>query len=147
MILEASAQAAGSWPQHYDSLTLFSPAAHSPLPRLPFGGNPDRYPHRDEVVACLLRYAEQWDADTRTGQRASSAHTDGGAPRSSLLTGESSGRERRHGHRRLRPAEPTSPPGFDTFAGAVLHVSEYRTPEPYSGQRVVVVGAGNPPYR
>ncbi|MDX2937105.1 hypothetical protein [Streptomyces ipomoeae] len=36
VILEASEQAAGSWPRHYDSLTLFSPARYSSLPGMPF---------------------------------------------------------------------------------------------------------------
>ncbi|WP_308296056.1 FAD-dependent oxidoreductase [Streptomyces yangpuensis] len=53
LVLEASHQAAGSWPHYYDSLTLFSPARFSALPGVPFGGDPDRYPRRDEVVAYL----------------------------------------------------------------------------------------------
>jgi len=54
VVLEASGQPAGSWPRCYDGLTLFSPARYSSLPGLPFGGgDPDRYPHRDEVVTYL----------------------------------------------------------------------------------------------
>ena len=34
-------------------------------------------------------------------------------------------------------------PGQETFGGNLLHVSEYRDPEQFAGQRVVVVGAGN----
>jgi putative flavoprotein involved in K+ transport len=30
-----------------------------------------------------------------------------------------------------------------SFTGTVLHSSEYRTPEPFAGQRVIVVGGGN----
>ena len=41
-----------------------------------------------------------------------------------------------------RPYRPALP-GLDTFTGTVLHSSEYRRPEPFTGQRVVVVGAGN----
>jgi putative flavoprotein involved in K+ transport len=33
--------------------------------------------------------------------------------------------------------------GQDTFTGRVLHVASYHRPEPYVGQRVVVVGAGD----
>src|SRR5690606_25907964 len=58
VLLEASDRAAGSWPRYYDSLTLFSPARYSALPGLPFDGDPERYPHRDEVVAYLTRYAD-----------------------------------------------------------------------------------------
>jgi putative flavoprotein involved in K+ transport len=69
VVLEASEQAAGSWPHYYESLTLFSPARYSSLPCLPFGGDQDRYPHRDDVVAHLLRYADRLDVDVRTRTR------------------------------------------------------------------------------
>lgn len=36
-------------------------------------------------------------------------------------------------------------PGLDRYEGAVLHACEYRSPEAFTGQRVVVVGAGNTP--
>ncbi|WP_137988492.1 flavin-containing monooxygenase [Streptomyces vilmorinianum] len=144
VILEASEQAAGSWPRYYDSLTLFSPARYSALPGLPFGGDPDRYPHRDEVVAYLVRYAERLDADIRTRSRVTAARAAGDGFALDLEGGQ------RLGARAVvtasggfgRPNRPTLP-GLDTFAGALLHVSEYRTPEPHEGQRVVVVGAGN----
>lgn len=40
-IIEAGSEPVGSWPQYYDSLTLFSPAKYSSLPGLPFGGDGD----------------------------------------------------------------------------------------------------------
>lgn len=144
VVLEASEQASGSWPRYYDSLTLFSPAGHSSLPGLPFGGDPDRYPHRDEVVAYLLRYADRLDADIRTGVRVREVGTaDGGF----TLTLEDGGHLSARGvvaasgtfGRPYRPALP----GLEDFAGTVLHAAEYRAPQPFAGQRVVVVGAGN----
>ena len=64
-VLEASDEPVGSWPHYYDSLTLFSPAKYSALPGLPFPGDPDRYPQRDEVVDYLRRYAKTLDVDIR----------------------------------------------------------------------------------
>ncbi|MGW0762414.1 FAD-dependent oxidoreductase [Streptomyces sp. NPDC002814] len=69
VVLEASERAAGSWPRYYDSLTLFSPAGCSSLPKAPFDGDPADYPHRDEVVAYLLHYVDRLDAGIRTGAR------------------------------------------------------------------------------
>jgi cation diffusion facilitator CzcD-associated flavoprotein CzcO len=42
-------------------------------------------------------------------------------------------------------ANPVVPrfPGQDRFAGRVLHSVEYRRPDPFRGQRVLVVGVGN----
>ncbi|MFE0317771.1 flavin-containing monooxygenase, partial [Streptomyces albogriseolus] len=137
VVLEASAQASGSWPRYYDSLTLFSPAGHSSLPGLPFGGDPERYPHRDEVVAYLLRYADRLDADIRTGVRVAEVATaDGGF----TLTLEDGGRLSARGvvaasgtfGRPYRPALP----GLEKFAGAVLHAADYRAPQPSAGPGV-----------
>lgn len=59
-VLEAGQRPVGSWPQHYASLKLFSPARHASLPGWPFPGDPERYPARDEVVAYLEAYAAQF---------------------------------------------------------------------------------------
>ncbi|MGW6316431.1 flavin-containing monooxygenase [Streptomyces sp. NPDC055099] len=144
MVLEASRQAAGSWPHYYDSLTLFSPARYSSLPGLPFGGDPERYPHRDEVVDYLLRYASRLDADIRTGHRVREVRAAGALFTLTLENGSLLAA------RAVVAAtggfgRPTLPalPGLDSFTGKVLHVADYRAPRPFAGQRVVVVGAGN----
>ncbi|MGV9309858.1 FAD-dependent oxidoreductase [Nonomuraea sp. NPDC003727] len=69
LVLEVGPRPAGAWPDYYDSLTLFSPARFSAMPGLDFDGDPDRYPHRDEVVDYLARYAAGLDAEIRTGTR------------------------------------------------------------------------------
>ncbi|MEV7169308.1 NAD(P)/FAD-dependent oxidoreductase [Streptomyces sp. NPDC093224] len=144
VVLEASDRAAGSWPRYYDSLTLFSPARFSALPGLPFGGDPDRYPHRDEVVAYLTAYASRLQADIRTGQRVTAVQADGAgftvklegggrlSARAVIAASGSFG----------RPHRPDLP-GLESFAGKILHAADYRGPAPFAGQRVVVVGAGN----
>jgi putative flavoprotein involved in K+ transport len=143
VVLEAGPEPVGSWPYYYDSLTLFSPARYSALPGLPFPGHPEHYPHRDEVVDYLRRYAATLDADIRTGQRVLEVHaTDDGftvhtatdvlaAP---LLIAATGGFGNPH-----RPALP----GLDTFTGEVLHAREYRSPHRFADQHVLVVGARN----
>ncbi|MFD5338067.1 NAD(P)/FAD-dependent oxidoreductase [Streptomyces hawaiiensis] len=80
MTVEASDRADGSWPRYYDSLTLFSPTRYSPLAGMTFpGGNPDRHPHRDEVVAYLTTYAARLDAHIRTDRRVTAVGRDDGA--------------------------------------------------------------------
>jgi putative flavoprotein involved in K+ transport len=58
VILERAAEIAPAWRERWDSLTLFTPRRYSALPGLPFSGDPDGYPTRDEVIAYLERYAE-----------------------------------------------------------------------------------------
>jgi putative flavoprotein involved in K+ transport len=58
VILERAAEIAPAWRERWDSLTLFTPRRYSALPGLPFPGDPDGYPTRDEVIAYLERYVE-----------------------------------------------------------------------------------------
>lgn len=144
VILEASEEATGSWRWYYESLTLFSPARYSSLPGLAFGGDGDRYPHRDEVVAYLRRYADHLGAEIRTGHRVLAVHKhpaglrlemDNGAQltaRGVVAATGSFGSP-------YRPALP----GLDTFTGTLLHAAEYGTSAPFTAQRVLVIGSGN----
>ncbi len=145
VVLEASDRAAGSWPHYYDSLTLFSPARYSSLPAMAFpGADRDRYPHRDEVVAYFTAYAGRLDAEIRTGCRVTAVRRTGdgfaveledGGQLSARAVVAASGT---FGH----PHRPALP-GLQEFTGQVLHAADYRSPAPFTGRRVVVVGAGN----
>nr|WTA00450.1 NAD(P)/FAD-dependent oxidoreductase [Streptomyces sp. NBC_00857] len=144
VVLEASERAVGSWPRYYDSLTLFSPARYSSLPGLAFGGDANRYPRRDEVIDYLQRYADQLEADIRTSRRVSAVRADGAgfvlALEDGTLLGARAVVAATGGFG--RPNRPTLA-GLDSFTGTVLHAGDYRAPEPFTGQRIVVVGAGN----
>ena len=61
VILERAGEIAPAWRERWDSLTLFTPRRYSTLPGLPFPGDPDGYPTRDEVIAYLEGYAETFD--------------------------------------------------------------------------------------
>ena len=58
VILERASELAPAWRERWDSLALFTPRRYSALPGLPFPGDPDGYPTRDEVIAYLEHYAE-----------------------------------------------------------------------------------------
>jgi len=145
VVLEAADRPAGSWPRYYDSLTLFSPARYSSLPGMPFGGgDPDRYPHRDEVVDYLTAYAARLDADIRTGARVAQVSAEGEGFGITLDDGS------RLAARAVVAASGTfgnpyrpALPGLEDFTGTVLHAADYSAPELLAGQRVIVVGAGN----
>ncbi|QUX30602.1 NAD(P)-binding domain-containing protein [Nocardiopsis akebiae] len=144
LVLEAADLPGGSWPHYYDSLSLFSPARFSSLPGHALPGDPERYPRRDEVVDYLRDYASHLDADLRCGQRVKRVErdghgftlttADGSRARAAVVVAATGGFTRPH-----RPDLP----GLADFTGTVLHAAEYRVPEPFTGQRVVVVGGGN----
>ncbi len=144
LVLEVADRPVGSWPGYYDSLTLFSPARYSAMPDLPFPGDPDHYPLRDEVVDYLERYAEGLDVEIRTNTRVDTVEassrgftvrtTDGQSiPAAGLVAASGSF---------ANPYLPTLP-GQEDFTGELLHVADYREPKPYAGKRVIVVGGGN----
>lgn len=145
VVLEAGPQPVGSWPAYYDSLRLFSPRRYNSFPDYPFPGPPEGYPHRDEVVDYLAGYASWLDVDLRTNTRVAQVATEPGGGFTAVLAGGA----RVTGDALVAAtgsfAEPHTPdlPGAHEFSGRVLHVAHYRSPEPFVGQRVLVVGAGN----
>jgi putative flavoprotein involved in K+ transport len=144
LILEAADRPVGSWPLYYDSLTLFSPAGYSAMPGMAFPGDPDHYPRRDEVVGYLEQYAEDLQAEIRTAARVESVeqngrgfivHTASGdaIPAAGVIAASGSF---------SNPYLPVLP-RQDAYGGELRHAASYRSPDPYAGKRVVVVGAGN----
>ena len=61
VIFERGDSIAPAWRGRWDSLILFTPRRYSALPGLPFPGDPDGYPTRDDVLAYLERYAETFE--------------------------------------------------------------------------------------
>ena len=134
VVLEAGPEPAGSWPRYYDSLTLFSPARYSAMPGLGFPGEPDHYPHRDEVARYLRRYAASLGADIRTHTpvTAVEAHGQGGflvhtATGQSFHAAGVVAATGSFGN----PYVPTLP-GQDRFTGRLLHVTHYRSPHQHA---------------
>jgi putative flavoprotein involved in K+ transport len=144
LVLEAGEAPGGAWPHYYDSLTLFSPARYSSLPGMRFPGDPDRYPTRDEVVDYLRAYARRLTADIRTSMTVASVIREGDA----WSVRAEDGREFAARAVVAATGDYGSPyvpdlSGRADFAGRVLHAADYRSPEAFAGQRVVVVGGGN----
>lgn len=67
VILDASERIGDAWRHRWDSLRLFTPAKFSSLDGLPFPGDPDRYPSKDEMGDYLERYAEHFDLRVHSG--------------------------------------------------------------------------------
>ncbi|RZQ62471.1 flavin-containing monooxygenase [Amycolatopsis suaedae] len=144
LVLEAGPEATGSWPRYYDSLQLFSPAHINSLPGLPFPGNPNRFPTKYEVSDYLRDGMAKTDCELRTGTRVTSVDRVRGA----YVVRTDCGNE--FVTRAVVAAtgqfdNPYRPelPALGNYTGTVLHAADYRRPEPFAGQRVVVVGAGN----
>ena len=144
-ILDANARPGGAWQHYWDTLELFSPAAYSSLPgyRMPpwaGAGNPSA----EHVVSYLSAYEHRYQllVHRPVTVHAVEDHPDGGyRTRTDRGTWDSTVIINATGSWR-RPFVPTMP-GAESFAGAQLHTTGYRSRTPFAGQRVVVVGGGN----
>jgi putative flavoprotein involved in K+ transport len=144
VILETSDRPTGSWPHYYDSLRVFSPVGYSSMPGMPFPGDEDHYPSRDEVTDYLERYAAQLGVDVQTNTSVETIEQDGKGFRVRTEAGRvlhASGIVAASGSF-SNPFRPRFP-GEESFTGELSHVADYRNPAPYAGKRVVVVGAGD----
>jgi len=147
-ILDAQTQSGGNWSSYYESLKLFSPARYSSLPGYPFPGDPNRYPFRDEVTDYLRAYSKHFQLPVLDKRRVTrvTRHTKNGTENFTL---EVAGEESLHSRALIvatggfgKPYIPQLP-GQSEFTGRQLHSAEYKNPETFPGQRVVVVGSAN----
>ena len=61
VILDRASSVGAAWRERWESLTLFTPRCYDSLPGLPFPGDPEGYPGRDEVIDYLERYAATFE--------------------------------------------------------------------------------------
>jgi cation diffusion facilitator CzcD-associated flavoprotein CzcO len=142
VVLERADAVGASWRARYDGLRLNTNRTLSRLPGLRFPRGTPRFPGRDEVVAYLEAYAAHHRLDVRTGVEARRVERAGERWRVSCRDEdfEAEGVVVATGWDRV-PHVPAWP-GRDDFAGDLLHAAAYRSPEPYVGRSVLVVGPG-----
>ncbi|KOG37166.1 flavin-containing monooxygenase [Streptomyces resistomycificus] len=147
VILERSDRVGASWAQRYDHLSLHTTPGTSKLPGLSVPRQAGPWVSRDDYVRYLESYVAHHRLDVRVttpvqrieraepGSRARwLLHTpDGPVPTGAVVVATG------------RCHTPNLPrwPGRSTFTGTLLHSAHYRSPVPYRGQHVLVVGAGN----
>ncbi len=142
-LLEANAEVATAWRNHYQRLHLHTAKGLSQLPFVGFPRDAPKYPSREQVVAYLEDYARTLGLAPRFGERVSAIRRQGTGwiVRTSAQEWRARNVVVATGYTRV-PNRP-SWPGLPEFAGQVLHSSEYRSGAPFAGKRVLVVGFGN----
>jgi putative flavoprotein involved in K+ transport len=146
VVLEKDEALGGTWARRYDRLHLhtvrgFSGLAHYPIPR--------RYPKylsREEFVAYLREYASHFDLRVVTGCPVQNVRVESDRPSSWVAATPRGDWHCRviviaTGQYRI-PIIP-SWEGREKYRGNLIHSSGYRSASPYTGKRVLVVGAGN----
>jgi putative flavoprotein involved in K+ transport len=142
-ILEAAAEPAASWRERWASLTLFTPARYDGLPGLPFPGDPDRHPKRDEVVEYLTDYARRFDLPVELNSRVEAVRQNRGGYVIELAD------RTLHADQVVVATGPFQAPFIPHLANALkpglvqMHSTEYRNPDQLPAGPVLVVGGGN----
>jgi putative flavoprotein involved in K+ transport len=143
VILEAADQPAAAWRGRWDSLKLFTPARYSGLPGLPFPGDADAYPRRDDVAAYLTDYARHFALPVMLGSRVRSVRRVEGR-----YLVEVDGRDYT-ADQVVVATGPFQVPFVPTTADLIgqdvvqLHSAQYRAPGELPDGPVLVVGGGN----
>jgi len=143
VILNTEPAPGGAWRHGWDTLHLFSPAQWSSLPGWPMPPSAEDIPTRDEVIAYFVAYEARYKVPIQRPVRVTAVRPGDG----SLLVESDRGVY----HARAvvsatgtwqKPYVPSFPDQAQ-FRGIQFHSADYRTPELFEGQRVLIVGGGN----
>ena len=143
LILEKGDRVAASWHGFWDSLKLNSPRFMSSLPGTRIDRRAGRWPTRDAMIAYFERYAAKHSLAVAFGERATRIDRAGDLWRVETESGERRARAVvvATGINAKRHMPPW--PGRDEFTGTLMHAMDYRTPGPFAGKRVLIVGPGS----
>ena len=147
-ILEAADAPAAEWRKRWDSLKLFTPVRYDSLPGLPFPGELDANPSRDEVVEYLARYAEHFSLPVQFNSEVLAVR--GGDDRGFVVEL----RDRAYAADQVVIATgPFQTPRVPAIAEQLdaslvqMHSADYRGLADVPGGPVLVVGGGNTGYQ
>jgi len=143
-ILEANQRIGDSWRQRWDSLRLFTPARFDGLNGMPFPGDANAFPTKDQMADYLEAYAARFSLPVRTGVRVDRVSRAGDG---SLLV---SAGPRQFQARNVvvamadfqRPRIPAFAAELDGSIGQ-FHSSLYRNVGQLRAGAVLIVGLGN----
>jgi putative flavoprotein involved in K+ transport len=140
LVLEAGPEPGAAWRERYDRLHLHTPRLLSGLPGLRIPRRYGRWVARDHLIEYLHEYTAVHDIDLRVNCKVERIE-----PSWTLQTSDG---EIHADHVVVATGYNGAPfvpawPGRDSFRGELIHSSRYRSPAPYRGKDVLVVGAGN----
>ena len=142
-ILEASDSIGAAWRSRWDSLVLFTPRRYDSLPSIPFPGDPDGYPGRDEVVDYLESYAATFELPVQLNSAVQSVASGDDAFILNL------GARTLQADQVVVATGPFQVPNVPAFAAGIssdvvqMHSTGYRRPSDVPKGTAVVVGGGN----
>jgi putative flavoprotein involved in K+ transport len=143
VMLDAATELGVSWINRWDSLRLFTSARYCGLPGLPFPGDPDRYPAKDEVPQYFQTYAATFELPIHLGHRVASVNRSNGVFTVTTPTARITTRQVIAAVGAFQT--PVVPECSRRLPSSVmqLHSHAYRNPDQIPAGRVAVVGSAN----
>ena len=138
LILDDQETCGGSWPQTWESLTLFSPSKFSSLPGFMMPSSEGNYPSMDEAIAYLCAYEERYDFPIKRNARVTKValqngifhiHTADGKQLKAKAVISATGTWQ-------KPFIPEVP-GRESFQGIQIHSVEYQNAEIFKGKKIL----------
>ncbi|GAA5027118.1 NAD(P)/FAD-dependent oxidoreductase [Microbacterium fluvii] len=143
LVVDKGAAVGESWERRYSRLHLHTPRIQSALPGLRMPRRFGRWTAKDDVARYLRVFAQRAGIRPRFGTVVERLDRTADGWTAQTSAGPLSARQVvvATGYNGV----PIAPhwPGQETFAGEIVHSSQYRDARPFVGRRVLVVGAGN----
>lgn len=144
LVLERADAVGARWRARYEPLRLNTARLFSTLPGYRIPRSYGRYPHREDFVAYLERYADHHRLPVRFGTALE--RVDRGEDQQWRLETSAGPLLARYavvatGY----DAVPNLPdlPGRNEYTGELIHAADFRSPGPYRDREVLIVGSGN----
>jgi putative flavoprotein involved in K+ transport len=139
-VLERTTQVGASWRRRYDTLRLNTLGWMSTQPGFHVGRRYSHFPHRDEWIGYLERYADHHRVQIQF--KAEVARIDRSDPGWRVETSEGPLQASHVIVATGYDHDPFIPnwPGRERFVGELIHATEYRNAAPFRGRDVLVVG-------
>ena len=139
-----------NWRKRYHALTLHNQVQVNHLPYMPFPPNWPVYIPKDKLANWFEAYVDAMELNYWPGTEFESGAYDEAAGRWSVVLRRADGSRREMHPRHVVMATGVSGianvpdiPGLKSFAGKILHSSEYGDGETWKGRRAIVIGTGN----
>ena len=149
LIVDRGQRIGDNWRNRYHALTLHNQVHVNHLPYMPFPPGWPTYIPKDKLAGWFEAYAESMELNTWTGTDFEGGTYDQCDGRWSLTVRRTDGTRRRLHPRHIVMATgasgiPNLPdaPALGTFAGTVVHSSQYSNGEAWRGKRALVIGTG-----
>jgi putative flavoprotein involved in K+ transport len=150
LIVDREKRIGDNWRNRYHALTLHNQVQVNHLPYMPFPPSWPTYIPKDKLANWFESYVEAMELNYWPGTELAGGSYDEGERRWTVQLRHDDGTTRQMHPRYIVMATgvsgiPVIPEiaGLSDFAGEVLHSSQYRDGEDFSGKRAIIIGTGN----